>query len=104
VAGLEDSPSALKTPLLHLIVSHHGEVKKGALREPMLAEAVALHAMDELGARLEQVWLPHRSGTGGRRVDGSCAVAPKATLLRFKQRGSGTARGWKGGNGLKWID
>jgi hypothetical protein len=29
---------------------------KGALREPMLAEAVALHALDELDARLEQVW------------------------------------------------
>jgi 3'-5' exoribonuclease len=56
VAGLEDFPLALKTLLQHLIVSHHGEVEKGALREPMLAEAVALHALDELDARLEQVW------------------------------------------------
>jgi 3'-5' exoribonuclease len=56
VAGLEDFPVALKSVLQHLIVSHHGEVEKGALREPMLAEAVALHALDELDARLEQVW------------------------------------------------
>lgn len=41
--------------------------------------------------------VPHRSGTVGRGVDGLSAVAPKATLLRFKQRGSGAARGWKGG-------
>jgi 3'-5' exoribonuclease len=56
VAGLVDFPLALKTLLQHLIVSHHGEVEKGALREPMLAEAVVLHALDELDARLEQVW------------------------------------------------
>jgi 3'-5' exoribonuclease len=56
VAGLVDFPLALKTLLQHLIVSHHGEVEKGALREPMLAEAVVLHALGELGARLERVW------------------------------------------------
>jgi 3'-5' exoribonuclease len=56
VAGLEDFPVALKTLLQHLIVSHHGEMEKGALREPMLAEAVVLHALDELDARVEQVW------------------------------------------------
>jgi 3'-5' exoribonuclease len=56
VAGLEDFPLVLKTLLQHLIVSHHGELEKGALREPMLAEAVVLHALDELDARLEQVW------------------------------------------------
>ena len=56
VAGFEDFPLALKTLLQHLIVSHHGEVEKGAICEPMLAEAVVLHALDELDARLEQVW------------------------------------------------
>jgi 3'-5' exoribonuclease len=56
VARLEDFPLALKSLLQHLIVSHHGEIEKGALREPMLAEAVVLHALDELDARLEQVW------------------------------------------------
>ena len=55
-AGLEDSPLPLKSVLQHLIVSHHGEVEKGALREPMVAEAVVLHALDELDARLEQLW------------------------------------------------
>jgi 3'-5' exoribonuclease len=56
VAGLVDFPLALKSVLQHLIISHHGEMEKGALREPMLAEAVVLHALDELDARLEQVW------------------------------------------------
>jgi 3'-5' exoribonuclease len=58
LAGLEDFPLVLKTLLQHLIVSHHGEIEKGALREPMVAEAVVLHALDELDACLEQVsWL-----------------------------------------------
>jgi 3'-5' exoribonuclease len=56
VTGLVDFPLALKTLLQHLIVSHHGEVEKGALREPMVPEAVVLHALDELDTRLEQVW------------------------------------------------
>ena len=56
VATFEGFSLPLRTLLQHLIFSHHGEVEKGALREPMLAEAVTLHALDELDARLEQVW------------------------------------------------
>ena len=56
LAGPEDFPLTLKTVLQHLIVSHHGEMEKGALREPIFAEAMVLHALDELDARLEQVW------------------------------------------------
>jgi 3'-5' exoribonuclease len=51
-----DFPADLKTALQHLIVSHHGEVAKGALRAPMFPEAMALHYLDELDARLNQAW------------------------------------------------
>jgi hypothetical protein len=37
-------------------VSHHGELDKGALRRPMLAEAFALSLLDLMDARLEQVF------------------------------------------------
>ena len=46
----------VKTILQHLIISHHGEVGKGALRAPMFPEAIALHYLDEIDARLEQAW------------------------------------------------
>jgi len=49
-------PVELKTVLQHLIVSHHGELDKGALKQPMLPEALAISIMDLLDARLEQAW------------------------------------------------
>ena len=51
-----DFPLETETILQHLIVSHHGEVAKGALRAPMVPEAIALHYLDEMDARLEQAW------------------------------------------------
>jgi 3'-5' exoribonuclease len=45
-----------KSVLQHLIVSHHGELENGALREPAFPEAIVLHALDELDARLDQAY------------------------------------------------
>lgn len=56
VARLEGFPVEIKTMLQHLIVSHHGEIEKGALRAPMFPEALALSIADLLDARLEQAW------------------------------------------------
>jgi 3'-5' exoribonuclease len=53
---LPDFPLELKTVLQHLIVSHHGDLNKGALRRPMLPEALALSILDLLDARMEQVF------------------------------------------------
>jgi 3'-5' exoribonuclease len=47
-----DFPPDLLMELEHLIVSHHGRVEFGALREPMTGEAIALHFLDNLDARL----------------------------------------------------
>jgi len=55
-ARLQGFPVELKTVLQHLIVSHHGELDKGALKQPMLPEALAISIMDLLDARLEQAW------------------------------------------------
>jgi len=56
VARLPGFPVEVKSMLQHLIVSHHGEIEKGALRTPMFPEAMALSIMDLLDARLEQAW------------------------------------------------
>lgn len=49
-------PTEVKTVLQHLIVSHHGDLDKGALRLPMMPEAMALNLMDLLDARMEQAF------------------------------------------------
>ncbi len=58
-----DFPIEMKTVLQHLIVSHHGDLDKGALRKPMFSEAFALSILDLLDARLEQVFRLLDSGS-----------------------------------------
>ena len=53
---IPEFPIELKTILQHLLVSHHGDLDKGALRRPMLPEAFALSMLDLMDARLEQVY------------------------------------------------
>jgi 3'-5' exoribonuclease len=50
--ALPSFPPELLMELEHIIVSHHGRVEFGALREPMTAEAIAIHFLDNLDARL----------------------------------------------------
>jgi 3'-5' exoribonuclease len=48
----EEFPAELKLRLQHMIVSHHGEYEFGAPKLPMTLEAVALHYLDNLDAKL----------------------------------------------------
>ncbi|MEO1525693.1 MAG: HD domain-containing protein [Planctomycetota bacterium] len=47
-----DFPDELQTQLEHLIVSHHGQLEFGSPRLPQTLEAVALHHIDNLDAKL----------------------------------------------------
>ncbi len=49
-------PVEIKTVLQHLIVSHHGDLDKGALRLPMMPESMVLNLMDLLDARMQQAF------------------------------------------------
>ncbi len=42
--------------LLHLVASHHGELEYGSPVEPKTPEAIALHYIDNLDARLEMIF------------------------------------------------
>ena len=42
--------------LLHLIAAHHGELQYGSPVEPKTPEAIALHYVDNLDARLEMIF------------------------------------------------
>jgi len=56
VARVPDFSVETKSLLQHLIVSHHGELENGTLREPAFPEALVLHALDELDALLDQAY------------------------------------------------
>ncbi len=51
-AGLEGFPRPLLDHILHLILSHHGEYEFGSPVLPATAEAIALHHLDNLDAKI----------------------------------------------------
>ena len=48
----DEFPSALAMQLKHMIVSHHGKLEFGSPKVPMTMEALALHYLDDLDAKL----------------------------------------------------
>jgi 23S rRNA maturation-related 3'-5' exoribonuclease YhaM len=50
----EPFPEELALRLKHMILSHHGQYEFGSPRLPMTPEAVALHMLDSLDARLHE--------------------------------------------------
>ena len=52
---LEDFPEEKLTPLLHMILSHHGAREYGSPVLPMTPESFALHFIDNLDAKLRTV-------------------------------------------------
>ncbi|GIX05597.1 MAG: hypothetical protein KatS3mg114_1466 [Planctomycetaceae bacterium] len=49
-------PPALTAQLKHLIVSHHGSVEHGSPKLPMTPEALVLHLIDHLDAKLDEFY------------------------------------------------
>jgi 3'-5' exoribonuclease len=48
----EPFPKSLENEIKHLVISHHGEYEFGSPKLPMTLEAVALHHLDNLDAKL----------------------------------------------------
>jgi 3'-5' exoribonuclease len=48
----EPFPKDLATEIKHMVISHHGEYEYGSPKLPMTLEAVALHHLDNLDAKL----------------------------------------------------
>ena len=53
LASLPGFPPRLRTLLLHLVLSHHGRLEYGSPKLPMTAEALVLHYMDDLEAKMQ---------------------------------------------------
>lgn len=54
--GLTPTNEDVRIHLLHLIAAHHGELEFGSPIQPKTPEAIALHYIDNLDARLEMIF------------------------------------------------
>lgn len=52
LAAMEGFPEDISLRLKHLILSHHGEYEFGSPKKPAFLEAVALHLIDDLDAKM----------------------------------------------------
>jgi len=48
-------PPALKTVVLHLLISHHGQYEFGSPKLPMIREALVFHYLDDLDSKIAAV-------------------------------------------------
>jgi 3'-5' exoribonuclease len=55
LATLPDFPPAKRLLLEHLVLSHHGEYEFGSPKLPMTPEAILLHYLDNLDAKMQAV-------------------------------------------------
>jgi 3'-5' exoribonuclease len=50
IKDIDGFPNAVKNKLIHMILSHHGELEKGSPKEPAFPEAMALYHADYMDA------------------------------------------------------
>jgi 3'-5' exoribonuclease len=65
IEKIGEFPADLRLKILHMILSHHGEVEWGSPKLPLFPEALVLHFADNLDAKMEmmkQVVDKHRGG------------------------------------------
>lgn len=61
IARHPEFPTALKTQIDHLIISHHGEYAFGSPKLPMTVEALILHKLDDLDSKIQAMqWIIER--------------------------------------------
>ncbi len=68
IRQLPDFPKDLSTLLKHLLLSHHGQYSWGSPKRPMTLEAVMLHYLDDMDAKINgiQQFLKTRVQEGSR--------------------------------------
>jgi 3'-5' exoribonuclease len=88
----EKFPAELLLRLKHIIVSHHGEYAYGSPKLPMTLEAIALHLLDNLDAKLYSVAQIMKEDAGGD----SAWTSYNQALGRKFFKGKGSAVGAQG--------
>jgi 3'-5' exoribonuclease len=69
-AAIPDFPRSDETHLEHLVLSHQGRLEYGSPVEPRTAEALALHMIDNLDAKLAQLRQATRQQSGFQYLRG----------------------------------
>ena len=113
IDAIEGFPPELKTLVLHLIASHHGQYDFGSPKLPMFREAVVFHYLDELDSRVgamrrgleapaaegEEIWTGRVAALGRRllRTDryGTGPAGASGTPEALTTPAAGPARGEK---------
>ncbi|MCD6547634.1 MAG: HD domain-containing protein [Nanoarchaeota archaeon] len=62
IKAIGDFPVVLKNKLIHIILSHHGELEFGALKKPEFPEAVAVALADRIDSQITQYILLKKNG------------------------------------------
>ncbi|MGH9356374.1 MAG: 3'-5' exoribonuclease YhaM family protein [Terriglobia bacterium] len=70
-------PEKLRDRIEHIILSHHGKLEFGSPKEPMFAEALVVHYLDDIDSKLESVRAQYEadSGRGGEWTSRNRALA-----------------------------
>ncbi|MBT9332862.1 3'-5' exoribonuclease YhaM family protein [Paracidobacterium acidisoli] len=55
IAALPDFPEAKRILVEHLVLSHHGRYEYGSPKLPMIPEAILLHYLDDMDAKMQTV-------------------------------------------------
>ncbi|AXC11492.1 MptB, dihydroneopterin 2, 3 -cyclic phosphate phosphodiesterase [Acidisarcina polymorpha] len=67
LATLPDFPPRLRTLVEHMVLSHHGRYEYGSPKLPMIPEAILLHYLDDMDAKMQTVRSEFdRSANSGR--------------------------------------
>ena len=92
----EPFPAELLLRLKHMIVSHHGPAEFGSPKPPMTPEAIALHYLDNLDAKVHAYLPADPRGPGGRLVLDRLRPQPRPSAVQGQPRRPTMASGRPG--------
>ncbi len=92
IAQMPQFPPRLRTLLLHLVLSHHGRLEFGSPKLPMTAEALLLHYLDDLDAKMQTL----RSEFAKALSNGASGAEP-TEYVRSMERALLDTRGYLAG-------
>jgi 3'-5' exoribonuclease len=55
ISNIPGFPETLASQIEHIILAHHGKLEFGSPKEPMFAEALVVHYLDDLDSKLESM-------------------------------------------------
>jgi 3'-5' exoribonuclease len=87
----EPFPAELLLRLKHLIVSHHGSLEFGSPRLPMTPEAIALHHLDNLDAKVHTFVRDIAEDSGNETAWTPFSTSLQRRLFKGARKGTGPA-------------